>query len=72
MRNGTLFYRARDLCGTAGSRRNGEEHMLPMSPATLWRMVREGAFPEPVRLSRGVTAWRADLVDAWIKSRGAT
>ena len=44
-------------------------HMIPVSPATLWRWVREGAFPKPVRLSSRITAWRAEDVDRWIKSR---
>lgn len=44
-------------------------HMIPVSPATLWRWVREGAFPKPVRLSSRVTAWRVEDVQAWMQSR---
>jgi predicted DNA-binding transcriptional regulator AlpA len=44
-------------------------HMIPVSPATLWRWVREGIFPKPVRLSSRVTAWRIEDVEGWIKSR---
>ena len=46
-------------------------HMIPVSPATLWRWVREGVFPKPVRLSSRVTAWRAEDVEGWIKTRQA-
>jgi predicted DNA-binding transcriptional regulator AlpA len=60
------FYRARDLCGTAKTRKAGERGILPFSPALLWRKVRRGQFPPPVKLSDGVTAWRADEVDRWI------
>ena len=44
-------------------------HMIPVSPATLWRWVREGTFPKPVRLSSRVTAWRVEDVQAWMQSR---
>jgi predicted DNA-binding transcriptional regulator AlpA len=44
-------------------------NMIPVSPATLWRWVREGNFPKPVRLSSRITAWRAEDVERWIASR---
>lgn len=40
---------------------------LPFSAATLWRKVRDGSFPKPVRLSDRVTAWRVGDVRAWLK-----
>ncbi|MDP9123516.1 MAG: AlpA family phage regulatory protein [Pseudomonadota bacterium] len=40
--------------------------MLPFSAATLWRRVKDGAFPAPTKISRGVTAWRRDAVEAWL------
>jgi prophage regulatory protein len=40
-----------------------------VSKPTLWRMVRDGRFPKPVKLSGGVTAWPVDRVRAWIDSR---
>ena len=46
------FFRQRDLVGTAKSRKQGERGMLPFSPALLWRKVKAGEFPKPVRLSR--------------------
>src|SRR6478672_1796396 len=30
---------------------------VPWSRTTLWRKVRDGHFPAPVRLSNGVNAW---------------
>lgn len=44
-------------------------HMIPISPATLWRLVREGHFPKPVKLASRITAWRAEDVRAWMNSR---
>ena len=43
--------------------------MLPFSPATLWRKVKKGEFPQPISLSAGVTAWRRADIEAWIHAR---
>lgn len=40
--------------------------ILPFSAATLWRKVKNHTFPAPVKLSAGVTAWKAEDVRAWI------
>jgi predicted DNA-binding transcriptional regulator AlpA len=45
--------------------------IIPISAATLWRKVREGSFPAPVRLSARVVAWRVGDVTAWMRSRSA-
>lgn len=38
---------------------------IPFSGPTLWRRVKDGSFPQPVRLSPGVTAWRLSDIQAW-------
>ncbi|CAM3388853.1 helix-turn-helix transcriptional regulator [Paracidovorax anthurii] len=43
---------------------------IPFSKSTLWRRVKAGAFPAPLRLSEGITAWRAEEVHRWIAERG--
>lgn len=43
---------------------------LPFSPATFWRKVKEGSFPQPVKLGARVTAWRVGEVRAWIEAQG--
>lgn len=53
-------------------RRPDELGILPMSAPTLWRKVREGTFPKPVKLSERVTAWRVGDVRAWLNSRAAS
>ena len=45
--------------------------IVPISAPTLWRWVREGTFPKPVKLSGKVTAWRSDEVLAWIERQSA-
>lgn len=40
--------------------------LLPVSPATIWRWVRDGKFPKPFKMGACVTAWRSEDVDAFI------
>jgi prophage regulatory protein len=44
-------------------------NVLPFSSATLWRLVKSGAFPAPVRLADRITAWRVEDVRAWMQAR---
>ena len=44
---------------------------LPFSAPTLWRKVKAGTFPKPIRLSDRVTAWKVCDVRAWIASQCA-
>lgn len=43
--------------------------IVPFSHATLWRWVRSGNFPAPVKLGERITAWRTEDVRAWMASR---
>lgn len=45
---------------------------LPFSAPTLWRKVKAGTFPAPVKLADRVTAWKVGDVRAWIASHCAT
>lgn len=47
------------------------EAPLPFSAPTLWRKVRDGTFPAPIKLSERVTAWNVGAVRAWITTRAA-
>lgn len=42
--------------------------VLPFSAATLWRKVKNGSFPKPVKLSDRITAWRMDEIQSWLES----
>lgn len=55
------FVRLNQLLSTA---------VIPFSAATAWRRVREGTFPQPVRISAQVTAWRVGEVRQWLKCPG--
>jgi prophage regulatory protein len=40
------------------------------SRTTIYRGVRAGTFPAPVRITERRVAWRETDVQAWIQSRG--
>ena len=40
--------------------------IVPVCASTLWRWVRLGKFPKPIKLSSRVTVWRAEDVQAWL------
>lgn len=42
--------------------------VLPFSAPTLWRKVRAGDFPQPIRMGR-VTAWKTEDVLNWLKQQ---
>lgn len=49
---------------------------LGIARVTIWRMVKRGDFPEPLRLSgtegrRSAVGWRRSVVTAWLDEREA-
>jgi predicted DNA-binding transcriptional regulator AlpA len=42
---------------------------LPVSAATIWRWVREGKFPKPIKLGASVTVWDIEEVDQFVAAR---
>ena len=40
-----------------------------VAPSTIWRWIQMAGFPQPVRLSDNVVAWRASEIRSWIESR---
>jgi len=45
----------------------GCQGFLPVSRATIWRWVRENKFPQPIRLSSGISVWRLTDIDRWVE-----
>jgi len=41
---------------------------IPVSRSGFWKGVKEGRFPQPVKLSPRVTVWRASDVQAYIEA----
>ncbi|EAP3462101.1 AlpA family phage regulatory protein [Salmonella enterica] len=52
------YYRWRDICRVVGS-----------SETCIRRMIKEGVFPPPFKLSLRNVAWEKSVVDAWLKKR---
>lgn len=44
---------------------------VPVCRSTLWKMVKDGKFPQPIKLSTNVTVWRNADVLAWLEQQGA-
>ena len=43
--------------------------MIGLSRTTLWRLVKAGKFPAPLKLSVRARGWRLSDVEAWLDSR---
>lgn len=45
--------------------------LTSLSEPTLWRMRRQGTFPQAVKLSDRRVGYPAEVVDNWIRERAA-
>jgi hypothetical protein len=43
--------------------------MIGVSRRTLWRMVRDGTFPQPVRVTERNVGYVLEAVEAWMQAR---
>jgi predicted DNA-binding transcriptional regulator AlpA len=43
--------------------------MIGVSRTTLWRMVRAGAFPAPIRITERSRGYLLDTVEDWMRER---
>ena len=59
----TAFLREKQLVGNAKKQIAG---LLPFSRATLWRRVKDGTFPAPIKLSERTTAWSTADLRKWL------
>ena len=42
---------------------------VSLSKSTLWRLINDGQFPQPIKLGPRATGWIEEEVDEWIASR---
>lgn len=61
MQEAPRFYRVNEL-----------HQLLGIGRSTLWAWVKAGQFPQPLKLSAGITVWRAEDVSSWIDLKTAT
>lgn len=50
-------------------RRTEVEALIGLSRSTIYRMMDEGEFPRPIRLTRKAVAWKDADIAAWLASR---
>lgn len=48
------------------------KHILPVSRTTVWRMIRSGHFPPPIKLGHRTSAWRVEDIREWIENKGVS
>ena len=58
MKNQVQVLRPREVC-----------NVLSVSRTTLWRRIRDGSFPAPLRLSDHIVGWRLADVERWLAER---
>ncbi|WP_339819490.1 AlpA family phage regulatory protein [uncultured Paracoccus sp.] len=42
------------------------------SREAIWKWVRNGAFPKPIKLSPGCTRWKLSEIEAWEAQKSAS
>jgi prophage regulatory protein len=40
-----------------------------LSRSTIYRLLKDGAFPAPVRIGSRSVAWKSSEIDEWVNSR---
>ena len=60
----SAYLRERQLVGD--TRDASCPKLIPVSRATLWRMVREGRFPAPHKLGPNTTAWQVGEIRQYL------
>lgn len=66
----SAFVRIKQLVLPRKSARAGFA-ILPMSAATVWRKVKNKSFPEPKKISEGITGWTVADVRHWLSDQAA-
>lgn len=56
--------------GPAFYRLNAILSMVPVGRSTWWRRVKEGTYPQPIKLGPRTTVWRASDIEALIAELG--
>jgi predicted DNA-binding transcriptional regulator AlpA len=49
---------------------NAVAEKLGVCTRTLWRMVKRGQVPPPIRFNRKLVRWRATQIDEYIRTAG--
>lgn len=50
-------------------RRTDVENIVGLSCSTIYRLMDEGKFPRPIRLSQNSVGWLESDIDKWLTAR---
>lgn len=50
-----LYYRINEL-----------SEILSLGKSTIWGLVKEGKFPQSIKISEGVTVWKSEDILRWV------
>lgn len=50
-------------------RRTEVEAMTGLGRSTIYKMIADGEFPKPIKLTRKAVAWPEDQIAEWLASR---
>ena len=50
-------------------RRRSVERMTGLSKSTLYRLIKKGEFPQPLRMTRKAVRWRREEINEWLSHR---
>ncbi|MBL8310454.1 MAG: AlpA family phage regulatory protein [Burkholderiales bacterium] len=64
------FFRLSQIVST-GKQGAVNNPIIPVSRSTWWQWVKDGKAPQPVKLSKRTTAWRAADITALIETLNA-
>ena len=45
------------------------EKLIGIKRSTIYKLMREGLFPEPLKISDGTVRWPKAELETWLKSR---
>ena len=48
------------------------EKLFKVSPATIYRWIKEGRFPKPIHLGANMVRWKASDIESWLTEREAS
>ena len=50
-------------------KRRGVEELIGLSRSSIYKLIRKGSFPPPVKISAMAVRWKESDIHAWIQSR---
>ena len=50
-------------------RRRSVERLTGLSKSTLYRLIKKGEFPQPLRMTRKAVRWRREEINEWLSHR---